>query len=249
MFGIGLTLGWQDIRQSYRRSALGQIWITLGMGVTIGSIGLVFGIIFGSPMQEFLPYLAAGIILWGLLAGIVNDGSQAFIVAEGMIRQIPLPKLAHLVRVVWRNVLTSTHNIVIFPVVLLLVGGKTGWQILLFPVGLMVATATVAGLALILAIVSTRFRDLPPIISSVMTVGFYLTPVIWNPKGLGDAAIAPILLGLNPFYHLLEIMRSPLLGQFPTTTNWIASLSFLLIIWIAAGLVYAKLRNRIPYWV
>ena len=69
MFRIGLTLGWQDVRQSYRRSALGQLWITIGMAVTITTIGLVFGLIFGTPMQIFLPYLASGIIMWGLVSG------------------------------------------------------------------------------------------------------------------------------------------------------------------------------------
>jgi ABC-type polysaccharide/polyol phosphate export permease len=123
LFRIGLTLGWQDVRQSYRRSALGQLWITIGMGVMIASIGTVFGIIFGADMKVFLPYLASGIILWGLLSGVLNDGTQAFIAAEGMIKQLPLPKMAHLIRVVWRNILTTGHNIIIFPPVLLAVGG------------------------------------------------------------------------------------------------------------------------------
>ena len=49
--GIGLMLGWQDIRQSYRRSVFGQLWITIGMSVTIAAIGIVFGTIFGTPLQ------------------------------------------------------------------------------------------------------------------------------------------------------------------------------------------------------
>ena len=249
MFRIGLTLGWQDVRQSYRRSALGQLWITIGMGVLIASIGTVFGIIFGTPMQIFLPHLASGLILWGLLAGILNDGSQAFIAAEGMIKQIPLPKLTHLVRVVWRNVLTTGHNIVIFPLVLLAVGGSTGWQLVLFPVGLLVAVLSVSGLALILAVFATRFRAVPPIVSSVVTVAFYVTPVIWMADNLGDNQLAHLLLGLNPLHHLLQIARLPLLGQFPTIENWGLALLSAGVFWLVGLLIYKKFENRIAYWV
>jgi hypothetical protein len=82
--GIGLMLGWQDIRQSYRRSVFGQLWITIGMSVTIAAIGIVFGTIFGTPLQVFLPYLASGLIMWGLISGVLNEGNLAFIAAEGM---------------------------------------------------------------------------------------------------------------------------------------------------------------------
>lgn len=249
LFRIGLTLGWQDVRQSYRRSALGQLWITIGMGVMIASIGIVFGLIFGTPMQIFLPYLASGIIMWGLISGVLNDGTQAFISAEAMIKQIPLTKLAHLIRVVWRNLLTTGHNIVIFPIVLIAVGGTTGWQVLLFPVGIALALLTVSGLALILAVFATRFRDVPPIVNSLLTVAFYVTPVIWMADDLGDNELAHLVLGLNPLYHLLQICRLPLLGQMPTIENWALSALAAGVFWAVGLLVYKKFENRIAYWV
>ena len=249
MFRIGLTLGWQDVRQSYRRSALGQLWITIGMAVTITTIGLVFGLIFGTPMQIFLPYLASGIIMWGLVSGLLNDGAQAFIAAESIIKQIPLPKLAHIVRVVWRNLLTTAHNIVIFPIVLLAVGAQTSWAVLLFPLGLGILVLSVSGLALILAVISARFRDVPPIVNSVVTVAFYVTPVIWMADNLGDNQLAHLLLGLNPFYHLLQVARLPLLGQIPTVENWSLSLLSAGAFWAAGLAIYRKFENKIAYWV
>jgi lipopolysaccharide transport system permease protein len=219
------------------------------MAVMIASIGLVFGMIFGTPMQVFLPYLASGIIMWGLISGILNDGAQAFIAAEGMIKQIPLPKLAHLIRVVWRNILTTGHNIVIFPVVVLLVGGTTGWAVLLWPLGLAIAVLSVSGLALILSVVATRFRDVPPIVNSVVTVAFYVTPVIWMADNLGDNQLAHLLLGLNPFYHLLQVARLPLLGQMPTVENWALALLSAGVFWAIGLAIYKKFEHKIAYWV
>ncbi len=249
LFRIGITLGWQDVRQSYRRSALGQLWITIGMGVMIGSIGVVFGMIFGTEMRVYLPYLASGIIIWGLLSGLLNEGTQAFIAAEAMIKQLPLPKLAHLIRVVWRNLITSAHNLLIFPLVMLAVGGSTGWQLVLFPIGVAIVLLSVSGLALILAIVATRYRDVPPIVNSVVTVAFYVTPVIWTSGNLGDSQLAHLVLGLNPFYHLLQIARLPLLGQLPTIENWALSVLSAGVFWLLGLMLYKKFENRIPYWV
>jgi lipopolysaccharide transport system permease protein len=247
--GIGLMLGWQDIRQFYRRSVFGQLWITIGMAVTIGAIGIVFGTIFGTPLQVFLPYLASGLIMWGLINGIINEGNLAFIAAEAMIKQLPLPKIVYIVRVVWRNLIVSAHNIVIFPIVILLVGGETSWAIVLWPLGVLLAVASLSGLALFLAIVATRFRDLPQIINAAMTVAFYITPVIWVKDGLVDNEVVNVLVSLNPLYHILQVARLPLIGEFPSVENWIWVVSSAGIFWVVGLLMFRKFEKRIAYWV
>lgn len=200
-------------------------------------------------MEVYLPYVSSSIILWGLVSGILNDGAQSFIAAEGMIKQIPLPKLSHLVRVIWRNILTTGHNIIIFPLVLLAVGSSSNWTVILFPLGLTIAVLSVSGLSLTLAVVSTRFRDVPPIVNSVVTVAFYVTPVIWMAESLGDNQLAHLLLGLNPFYHLLQIARLPLLGKLPTIENWALALLSAGVFWAVGLAIYKKFENRIAYWV
>jgi lipopolysaccharide transport system permease protein len=218
------------------------------MAVTIAAIGIVFGTIFGLPVQTYLPYLASGLITWGLIGTIVNEGTNAFIAAQSMILHLPLPKIAHLVRVVWRSVLLSAHNIVLLPIVIVLVGGKTGWSVLLWPVGLVLAVTTLTGLTLSLSVVASRFRDLPPIVSSVMTVAFYLSPVIWNKGAAGENVLLDSILAWNPFYHLLQIMRMPLIGELPTNQNWIFSSAALVFFWIIGLLIFRRYENRIAYW-
>jgi lipopolysaccharide transport system permease protein len=242
-------LGWQDIKQSYRRSIFGQLWITVGMAVTIASIGIVFGTIFGTPMQFFLPYLASGLIMWAMIAGILNEGTVAFIAAEGMVKQLPLPKIVYIVRVVWRNIIVASHNIVILPIVVLIVSGDTGWAILLWPVSVVLTVFALSGMALILAIVATRYRDLPPIVSAVLTVAFYITPVIWIKEALANNELVSTLVSLNPLFHLLQIARLPLIGQFPSVDNWIWALASGILFWTVALIMFAKYEKRIAYWV
>jgi lipopolysaccharide transport system permease protein len=247
--GIGLVLGWQDIKQSYRRSVLGQLWITLGMAVTIGAIGVVFGTIFGTPLVVFLPYLASGFIMWALFTGIINDGTKAFISADRMINQLPLPKIAHLIRVVWKNVLLTGHNIVIFPIVILIVGGSLNEAVFLWPIGLLLSVVSLTGLALFLSVIAARFRDLPPIVSAVMTVAFYITPVIWMRESVSNSELVQLLLTVNPFFHLLQISRMPLIGEFPTLQNWTLAALTAAIFWLLGFITFKKYEHRIAYWV
>lgn len=241
-------LGWQDVRQRYRRSTLGPFWLTISMGIMIGTIGVVFGSIFNAPMTEFLPFLAAGLILWGFISSVISDGCTGFIAAEGVIKQLPLPLFLHILRMIWRNILILGHNIVIFPLVLLAVGKWPSWTMLISLPGFLLVLVNLAWVALLVAILCARYRDLPQIIASILQVLFYLTPVMWMPSLMPHRA-GLLLLNLNPIYHLLELTRAPLLGQIPSALNWGVSAGMAVIGWGIALAVYGRYRHRIAYWL
>lgn len=241
-------LGWQDVRQRYRRSALGPFWLTISMGVMIGTIGIVFGQIFKSPMTEFLPFLAAGMILWSFISSVISEGCTGFIAAEKIIKQLSIPLFVHILRMIWRNILILAHNIVIFPLVLLAVGKPLSWTALISIPGLLLVIVNLSWIALILGVICTRYRDLPQIVGSILQILFYLTPIMWMPNLLPEHA-GLYLLDLNPVYHLLEVIRSPLLGQLPTATNWTVSLTLAFAGWVMALVVYGRYKRRIAYWL
>lgn len=242
------VLGWQDVRGRYRRSALGPFWITLGMGVMIGTIGIVFGQIFNSPMHDFFPFLAAGTILWSFISTVIAEGSVGFIMSEAIVKQLPIPLFVHMMRMVWRNLLILGHNIVIFPLVLLAVGKPLTWIALLSIPGLMMTIINLSWIALVLGILCARYRDLPQIVNSLLQVVFYLTPIMWMPKLL-PARAGVYLLDANPFYHMVEIVRAPLLGEYASVTNWVVSLAIAVLGWAFALAFFGRYRNRIAYWL
>lgn len=241
-------LGWQDVRQRYRRSALGPFWLTISMGVMIGTIGVVFGSIFNSPLDEFFPFLTVGMILWTFISAVITEGCMGFISAEGIIKQLPIPLFVHILRLVWRNILMLAHNLVIFPIVLLVVGKPLDWIALISIVGFTILVANLIWAALILAILCTRYRDLPQIVASLLLVAFYLTPIMWMPTLLSGRAHL-YLLTANPIYHVLEIVRAPLLGQMPTLLNWGVSIAFAAVGWLMTIAIYGRYKRRIAYWL
>jgi ABC-type polysaccharide/polyol phosphate export permease len=241
-------LGWQDVRQRYRRSALGPFWLTISMGVMIATIGIVFGQIFQTPMQEYLPFLTAGMIVWTLISAILTEGCAGFIAAEGIIKQLPIPLFVHIMRLVWRNLLIFAHNIVILPLSFLAVGKPFSWSMLIAVIGLALLVINLLWVSLVLGLLCARYRDLPQIIASILQVVFYLTPIMWMPSLLPKRA-GLYMLDLNPFYHLLEIVRLPLLGQIPALIHWEVTGCLAIVGWCMAITIYGRYKRRIAYWL
>jgi lipopolysaccharide transport system permease protein len=245
---ISFSLGWQDLKQFYRRSSFGPFWLTIGMSVQIAAIGSVFGLVLKASMEDFLPFLAVSLILWSFLSGSILDGSGAFVAGEAIIRQLPLPSSIQTLRAIWKNLLMLSHNLLILPVVFLVFQKSATWNIFLVLPGLVVTSAFLVSASYILGLIASRYRDVQQIILSVMTVMFYVTPVLWQPS-LIPSGTAHLLLGLNPLYHFLQIIRLPILGQAPTFENWALSISFTLISGLIAYLASKKYKDRLAYWV
>ena len=245
-FHLWGMLGWQDIRRRYRRSRLGPFWITISMAVLVAVLGTLYGVLLKVEVADYAPFLALGFIVWSLISGLAAEGSNAFTDAAHIIREVSLPLSVHVYRVVWRNLIVFFHNIAIFVVVAILFSIWPGWSGLLVLPGLVLLCLNGVWIGLLLGIVSARFRDLPPIVDSLMRIAFFVTPIIWMPSLLPDRAI---LLDLNPFFHVLELVRAPLLGQVPGPASWLVVSG----ITLGGGLVtfelFRRYRRRIAYWV
>lgn len=245
---LALMLGWQDIRQRYRRSKLGPFWLTISMGVMIGMIGVVFGQVLSTPMDEYLPFLATGMILWTCFSTAVMEGSTAFIDSQGMIRQLNLPLSLYPIRVLWRNIVICGHNVLILPLVFLVVGHDITWNIFWLMPGFIIFVWNILWISLLLGTFCTRFRDMPPIVGSLLQVFFYITPIIWMPNSLNPRS-ANMLVDPNPVYHILQVVRAPILGICPSSLNWSISIvvglfGSLITLWF-----FGKYKKRIAYWL
>lgn len=218
------------------------------MAVQIAAMGVVFGIIFKTPLYEYLPFLASGIILFSLISSSVIDGCMTFINSESMVKQLDLNFFVYVFRIVLRNLLNLAHNIVVIPLVFLIMWHPIGWQILLFIPGILIVLANLSWMTVILGMVSARFRDVPQTVQAIMTIVYFITPVMWQPEAVG-AENAHWLLGLNPFYHLLQLLRLPFLSALPTAENWILASTSALVGWLIALVALRKFGKQIAYWV
>ena len=243
---VWTVLGWDDIRQRYRRSILGPFWITLSMGVFILVLGVIYGHLFHMDLATYMPYLSAGYIIWGFVSAVTNDSCGAFHEGNRIIKQIKLPFTTYVFRVICRNFIVFLHTIVIFIPVAIYFKVAPNWNTFLAVPGLFLVVANVTWVAAVLAVVSTRYRDVQPIVVTIVQLALFATPIMWPASSLGNAMI---VAEVNPIYHLIEIVRSPMLGAAPELRSWlVACILAVAGSLLAAGLLISKSR-RIVFWL
>jgi ABC-2 type transport system permease protein/lipopolysaccharide transport system permease protein len=112
--------------------------------------------------------------------------------------------------------------------------------------GLAVILYTGFWLGLVLAALCARFRDIPQVVSSMVQVVFFMTPIMWKPELLSGR---PAFVKENPFYHFIELLRAPLLGNEILPETWMITLGCAAFGSLAAFFVFARLRRRVAFWV
>jgi len=240
------TLAWLDIRLRYRGSMLGPFWLTLSTGAMVAAMGVIYSTLFRIELHDYLPFLTVSLVLWGFLNTLVVDACGGFTSAEYMIRTVRIPFSLYAARIVLRNLLVLAHNAAVVVAVYLFVWSAPGAVVLLALPGLALWFIDAFAVTVMLGALCARFRDIPPIVGSIMQMTFFVTPVIWKPQLVG---VHQWMLPFNPFFDLLEVVRAPLLGAFPEHHVWLAALAFSALLWAAAWLLFARVRGRIAFWV
>ncbi len=243
---LAAALARLDIRNRYRGSVLGPFWLSLSTAVMVVALGLLYSTLFALPLGEYLPYLAVGLIVWGLISQTVTDACDSLTSAEGVIRQVPLPYTVHALRCVFRNVAVAAHSLPLILVVFLVCGHAPGPEALLALPGLLLVATNAFALAIVLGMVCARFRDIPPIVGSVLQLAFFMSPVLWKPELLKEQQV---WLPLNPFYTLMETVRGPLVEGGAAPVVWASAAGFTLLACALAFAFFVRFRGRIAFWV
>jgi lipopolysaccharide transport system permease protein len=235
-----------DIKQRFRRSVIGPLWLTLSMSIMVGALSLVFSKVFQQRMSELLPYIAVGLIFWNFLATSVTEGALVFVNSNNFIRNVPMELSVHVYRMVARNVIVLGFNMLIYMVMVIVFPHPHNFNYLLVIFGFAIFLLNVLWISFSLAIVSARFRDIPQIATNLLQVVFFVTPIFWTERVLPTR---PAFISWNPAYYLIDIVRSPLLGKEPSMLSWGLTVSLCILGCCATWLLYNRAYARIPYWV
>lgn len=241
------TLAHQDLKLRYRGSILGPFWQTITTCVMIGAMGFIYSSLFHTPMEDYLPLLAAGLVFWQFTSGMITEGCGTFYSMQGIIQQVKLPFSLHAYRLVYRNLLILMHNSLIIPIVLAMFWKPVAWLPAL-ALGPALALILLNGVwvSILLGMISARFRDVPPIVASIVQVLFFVTPIFWPASALGENQW---VAEFNPIYAAIDVMRAPLLGQTVEPYSW--PILIMVTVFGCAGTFafFTRFRSRIAYWV
>jgi len=187
-----------------------------------------------------------GLLVWQFIAAVIAEACTAFTAAADVIQQVPLPFSIQAYRVVYRNLIVLAHNAIIIPFGLALYQVPISWHILEVPPALLVLCINGLWINLLLGTISARFRDVPPIVTNIVQVVFFVTPIFWPISAVGHWKG---LLALSPFFAAIDVVRAPLLGGPPEPTSWPILLAWTVISGACGCAFFIRFRERIAYWV
>lgn len=243
---VWLALGWHDTRQRYRRSVLGPFWFTLSTLLMVGVLGVLYSTLLGQKISVYLPYLGTGLVTWGYISSVVNEGCATFIGSAYMIKQIRMPLTVYVCRVVWRNIVIFLHSLPVIVLVLFWFAHYPKPEFLLVFPAIFILMLQGVWVGIVFGLLCARYRDVVPIVTNLLQVAFFFTPVMWSPDLLKERAW---VAHYNPLYHLIQIVRDPVLGNPVEWQSWAWSIGLLLFGFSMAQYLMSRYRDRVPYWL
>lgn len=241
-----LALGLQDITLRYKRSLLGPFWLSASLIATVLALALVFSTVFQQDFVAYATFVGAGLLAWQMIAALVGESCGSVMEHGAYLQNVRIPLSVVAGRLLFRNAIIFAHNFLAITALLLVFGAQLSANLLLALPGALTILAFGYFLSMALGPICTRFRDIPQVIASVMQILFFVTPIFWMPDAVSHR---PVFTHANPFFHMVELVRAPLLGNLPTALNWQVSLW---CVAAAAGLAIVTVsltRKRLNLWL
>ena len=235
-----LTL--RNVKSSYRRSYLGALWISLTVAITITALAGVYTYLFPITLSEYMPYLTVSYVGWIAISNMLLSGPNVFIQYSSLIQQETSPYTHYVIAVIADKLLIFFNHCIVILIVLIIFQVPITWTFLAFPVAVALLFISGIGMCFVFGVIATRFRDVNQILTSLVQLAFFVTPVLWKPEFLAGRTF---IVDFNPFFHYLAILREPLLDG---TIPWV---SFGVTAAFAAGsmLIGIATMTRYKRWI
>lgn len=240
-------LGWQEIKRRYRRTTLGPFWTTFSLGIFIATLGVLWAQLWKQDPKAYLPYLTSGMLAWTFVSAVITEGCAVFTAGESIIKSMRCTYTTLTCTIVWRNIIVFFHNAIIFVVVAIYAHVPVNWSLVLLVLGLLLVSLNGVWIATLLGVLCARFRDISQIVTSILQVSMFVTPIFWAPNQLGSRFIK--LVDFNILYHYVDIIRAPLLGHAPAMWSYVMVTISTIVGWAITLMLFSRFRRRIPYWL
>jgi homopolymeric O-antigen transport system permease protein len=241
-------LGWLEIKRRYRRTMIGPFWSAISLGAFVMALGGVGAGLWSQQVRDYLPFLAAGMVVWMFMSTVINESCALFISSLSLFRQMRFNYSVLAYALVYRNFVVFLHNMLVYVVIFLIYSpGKIGPALLLAVPGMALVLVNCVWIALLFGMACLRFRDLQQLIATLVQIAMFVTPIFWPPESL-HGVMHIVYVELNPLYHLITIVRAPLLDQVPPSEVYVATGLITVVGWGVTYACFRYFRRRIAYW-
>lgn len=240
-------LGISTLRTRYSRSKFGQAWLTLTTFIQILCIGLIWSLIWNMGIDEYLPYVGVGHIIFIFFSQTINESTGVFIADSRVYLNDKQPFMLSIGAHIYRNILMLFHNIP--TIIIVVLWSETAH----FEFQWTFISSMILGLLFIFlssyfcAVLSARFRDLIQLIALLMQLAFLVTPVMWQVNLLPEKYQNYVYI--NPFASVLELIRNPIIGMEVNNYAFFSLALWTILMWSVSYISYRALNKRIIFWV
>ncbi len=217
-----------EIMNKYRRSKLGILWAILNPLLLTFLMSFVFGTVFRMPLNDYLPYILSGLIVWDVISGSFVAGAGSIVYSEQYIRQINHPVTIYTLK----SALVTIINFLIASLALCF------WMLFTAPQNVILGIITLPLTTLIYLLfawpittfsgyVNTKYRDYPQIIALAIQALWYVSPVFFKKEMFSSNILLLNAFNLNPITHILNLVREPFLyGRLPSPYSYFMTFIF-----------------------
>ena len=243
-------LALSDLRSLFRRSSIGMLWAVLNPLFHTLLLSLIMGQLFQQEIGDFAPFVFSGTIVWEYLTTSANAGCRTFINAEGYIKQFRQPLAIYPLRNVVANIIVfilALSGLILW--VILWKPSNFGWSwlslVLVIPIYIFFAWP----IAIVFGFINVRMRDFVHLVGLLIQALWFASPVFIRPEFFMKAGMW-FLVTINPVYHLLNLLRAPLLtGSFPCLINYFAVLVTAAAFWLFAVFLIIKQEKNLVFYL
>jgi lipopolysaccharide transport system permease protein len=149
--------------------------------------------------------------------------------------------------VVYKNTLILAHNLIIIIILILTFAVPVDWWLFQIVPALLLTWITMICLGCLIAMVCVRYRDIIQLITTWLTVFFFITPVMWKPDFLPRQY--HFIIDWNPLAQFLELLRAPFLGQPVSWHTWGLTMAIALGGGVLSLPVIGRYHRRVIFWM
>lgn len=220
-----------NVKSEYSNHYLGLFWNILQPLMQAAIYYLIFGLgLRGATAPEagipFIVYLISGLFPWLFISQAINVGSNAIYAQLGLVTKMRFPSSV-LLSISFTNSLINLSFMTLIIMAVSLFSGYVNPLYFLTLIYFVIASfLLIFAINLIMSTLIILVRDFRNVLQNVIRMGFFLTPIFWQPGERGG--LLQMISDLNPFAYLVMNFRNALI--------------------YGDGLLYGSLEQHIYFW-
>lgn len=243
------NLAKKELKIKYKNSVLGFFWSLLNPILTMLVFSLVFVVIFKFKGIEYYSiFLLAGLLPWNFFNASVMGGAGSIIANSSLVKKVYFPRELIPLSVALANLVNLFLELLVFLVFITVVGFLSPQYFAVFKflpyllVLLPILFLFSVGLAFLVAALNVYLRDIQHIITILLMVWFYSSPIIYKIEGMVPPKLIPFYK-LNPMTDIILSFKNVLYWRLAPQLNWVAlSLFYAIVAFLIGYAVFLRLE-------